>query len=140
MKKLIIFLILLFIGVLVSNKNSSVKEIKKNDITSVAVCTNNYIITSNDVVNHDYCFVNTGSDVQYYLSVINNNISNYHFISCATNYYNLLGLIVNRLYLRKELFSIRFSEKAKTVGLRMIMNRLAFNTYLYHSQNKLGRT
>jgi hypothetical protein len=74
MKKFIILLISLFLGVFLSN-NIQIDKIEKNDITTLAVCTDNHVdILSTDPPPTVYTTISTGNDLQSYLA---NSINNH---------------------------------------------------------------
>lgn len=138
MKKFIVLLIMLFIGVFIST-NYSNKEELKNDITVLAPCTDNNVVLSTDLLSADYSYIVNGSSIHYYLSNCTN-ISNNHSIVT-----NSIKLKFNFIYSNFNntinfLYESVHNPKAKTIGLQGIINKIHFNVYLYHSNNKLGQT
>ena len=136
MKKFIVLLISLFLGVILSN-NTQIDKIEKNDITTLAVCTDNHI----DVLSIDspvvYIITSTGSDIQYCLA---NSISNH-----STKINNVLLFISDYItYIRGNTLGIQSKVAripTKTLGLlKTVVNKIDFNIYLYHVINKLGQT
>jgi hypothetical protein len=143
MKKFIILLICLFLGAFIST-NHSTDTIKKNDITTLAVCTdNNATIVVADVISADYSFINTGSSLYYHLNSIDianiNSSNNHSTITNSVRVYMsyIISRISNTLTFTTEVARI----STRTLGLLgTIVNKVAFNQYLYHSNNKLGNT
>lgn len=140
MKKFIVLIIALFVGLFVSNYTTSTDTVKKNDITTVAVCTDNNVVLATDVLDTDYSFINSGTDVHYYLNSIATNSNNH---STVLNSSNLLfptyGITTVYTPIITTYESVSISD-AKTLGLLGIRNRVHFNIYLYHFENKLGQT
>jgi hypothetical protein len=141
MKKFIVLLISLFIGMFLSNITTSTDTIKKNDITVLATCTDNNVVLATNVLDTNYSFINSGTNIHYYVNSIANIYSNNH--STNLNSSNLLIPIfgISKVYtsIVTTYESVSISD-VKTVGLQEIRSRLHFNLYLYHSVNKLGRT
>ena len=141
MKKFIVLLISLFLGLFLST-NIQVDTIKKNDITTLAICTDNNVdIVSTNVISTDYSFINTGSDIHYYLNgIMANNISNNHstIVNSVKLYTDYLISAVNITL--SFLSYVDYLPITKTDGLLGVMNKVHFNIYLYHFINKLGQT
>jgi hypothetical protein len=142
MKKFIVLIISLFLGMFLSNITTSTNTIKKNDITVLATCTGNNVVLATNVLDTNYSFINSGTNLHYYLNSIADICSNNH--STNLNSSNLLTPIfgISKVYtsIVTTYESVSNPDKAKTLGLLGIRNRLHFNLYLYHSVNKLGRT
>lgn len=140
MKKFIILIVCLFIGLFISTNNQVDKKVK-NDITKVAVCTNtNVDVISAEEIDINYSPVSTGSDIYYYLTGVP--ISNNH----STILSNSINLYISALitYINNTLvttYDVIYIPNTKDVGLAGIMNKSNyFNIYLYHFTNKLGQT
>ena len=139
MKKFIILLISLFIGMFISN-NISTDTIKKNDITTVAVCTDNNVdVISAELFTTDVLYTNNGSSLYYYLNSIStsNNQSSVITNSIKLHMLYLMSYVNNTLIKIYDLVRI---PNTKDVGLVGIDNKGYFNIYLYQTINKLGRT
>jgi len=140
MKKFIVLIICLFIGLFISN-NNQIDTVKKNDITTLAICTDNNVdIVSTNVISTDYSFINTGSDIHYFLNSINANSNNHSIITnnVILHMSYLISYVRNTLLKQSE---ITYLNTTKTDGLSgKIVNKIDFNVYLNHSNNKLGET
>jgi len=139
MKKFIVLLVCLFIGMFISN-NISTDTIKKNDITTVAVCTDNNVdVISAELFTTDVLYTNNGSSLYYYLNSIStsNNQSSVITNSIKLHMLYLMSYVNNTLIKIYDLVRI---PNTKDVGLVGIDNKRYFNIYLYQTINKLGRT
>lgn len=140
MKKFIILLISLFLGVFIST-STHIDTIEKNDITKVAVCTNtNVDVISAEELDINYSPVSTGSDIHYYLTGVptSNNHSTVLTNSIKLYMPSMVSYISNTLVTN---YDVIYLPNTKDVGLVGIMNRSSqFNIYLYHFINMLGQT
>ena len=139
MKKFIILLISLFLGVFIST-NTHVDKKVKNDITKVAVCTNSNVdVISAEEIDINYLSVSTGSDIYYYLTGVSSN-NHSSVLTNITKIYmpSMVSYVSNILTVNYDVIRI---PNTKDVGLAGVMNRsYPFNIYLYHFTNKLGQT
>jgi hypothetical protein len=140
MKKFIILLISLFLGVFISS-NTHVDKKVKNDITKVAVCTNtNVDVISAEEIDINYSPVSTGSDIYYYLTGVSTSNNHSTVLTNSIKLYmpSMVSYISNTLATN---YDVIYLPNTKDVGLAGIMNRSShFNIYLYHFINKLGQT
>lgn len=139
MKKFIVLLVCLFIGMFISNNYQS-DTIKKNDITTVAVCTDNNVdVISAELFTTDMLNTNNGSSLYYYLNGITTSNNQSSVITNSINLHMsyLISYVNNTLTVTYDLVRI---PNTKDVGLVGIDNKEYFNIYLYQTINKLGRT
>lgn len=140
MKKFIILLISLFLGVFISN-NIHVDKKVKNDITVVAPCTDNNVILATNVDNVHSVYTINEANIHYYInSQYNNYNSNNHSIKNSTIVlYKDMTISYIYNFIKSQYKSVQILYNAKTIGLQGI-GRIYTNIYLYHATNKLGQT
>lgn len=141
MKKFIILLISLFLGVFISN-NIHVDKKVKNDITVVAPCTDNNVILATNVDNVHSVYTINEANIHYYINSQYNNQTNSNNHSIKNNTIILYkDMIMSYIYnyIKFPYKSTQILYNAKTVGLQGI-GRIYTNIYLYHAINKLGQT
>jgi hypothetical protein len=122
------------------SNNISTDTIKKNDITTVAVCTDNNVdVISAELFTTDVLYTNNGNSLYYYINSITNSNNQSSVITNSINLHMsyLMSYVNNTLIKIYDLVRI---PNTKDVGLVGIDNKGYFNIYLYQTINKLGRT